>query len=148
MKEVCSNTPVSSQLSLSVTSPGHMIFNKNVPVVNTSSVTSSVNSSALRMQFVTVNQMTQPATTSIKQEIITSTSTVSRKEVVQNVTSSSLSGPIVTPSSNMSPMHIEIKKESLGDELASPQPRAVDAGDTPNSISGDSSSGSLLDPQG
>lgn len=45
-------------------------------------------------------------------------------------------------------MHIDIKKESIGDELTSPQPRVADAGDTPNSVSGESSSSLPLDAQG
>lgn len=80
-------------------------------------------------------------TTVIKQENIVSP----KKEIPQTSCSS---GQILVHTSTMAPMHVEIKKESLADEIASPQSKAPDAGDTPTSISGDSSCSSILDAQG
>lgn len=148
-KESRSTTPVSSQSNVPEPAQGPVLNKNATAVLSTASVTSSAGPSIPRTQFMTVHQMTLP-TTAVKQEPISSTTAVVKKDLMLTIPSSSTSssGPVVTPTSSMSPMHIEIKKESMGDELASPQPRAVDAGDTPNSISGDSSSGSLLDAQG
>lgn len=67
-----------------------------------------------------------------------------RKESLQVNPSS---GPVST-SAITAPTHVEIKKESLGDEISSPQAKLSDTGDTSNSVSGESSCSSVLDAQG
>lgn len=116
---------------------------KPSPICSSAAVVSS--SSLQRPQFFT----STPTTTSVSVAQHENTSTLARKDM-SNVSSSSTptSIPTSVPSSIMSPMHIEIKKESIGDELTSPQPRVADAGDTPNSVSGESSSSLPLDAQG
>ncbi len=58
-------------------------------------------------------------------------------------------GQIAVPSSStMSPMHVEIKKESNIEETTSPQSRVTESGDTATSVTGDSSTGVQLDAQG
>lgn len=95
-----------------------------------------------RVQYAPVQ--TAVPTTVIKQEASVP-STSARKEVTTIVPATQTATPT---SSTMSPMHIEIKKEAIPDELISPQPKTADVPDTPNSISGDSSTGSVLDAQG
>ena len=75
----------------------------------------------------------------IKQENVSS----SKKETL--TVNSSLPRQASAPT--MTPVHVEIKKEP--NEDISPGPSKVsDAGDTPNSVSGESSCSSVMDAQG
>lgn len=132
-------TMVVSTTSSTETASVSAFTSKPSTVCSSSAVVSS--SSLQRTQFFT----STPTTSTVSVAQFDSTSTVPRKDV-PTVTSSSVPTPV--PASIMSPMHIEIKKESIGDELTSPQPRVADAGDTPNSVSGESSSSLPLDAQG
>lgn len=78
-------------------------------------------------------------TAAVKQDNVSS----SKKDTLP--TNSSSPGKVVT--SAMTPVHVEIKKEP-NDDISPGTSKVSDAGDTPNSISGESSCSSVLDAQG
>ena len=123
---------------------GEEVATSKPSLVALSPVISSISTPTLLTPQVTSKPI------AIKQEIVTSSSQLSKRDPSICVPSSSSaenrSSFTVVPSK--SPLHIEIKKEPAGDELVSPQPKTSDALDTPNSVSGDSSCGSILDAQG